>query len=185
MTTMIELQQMQGLPLRLKEKKTEQRIIEWRDSHDGLIYIAYSGGNDSLVLGDIARRLYPDIPLVFCNTGQEYPEIVNFVKSQKDVTIIRPEHSYKWTVDKYGYPVVSKEVSKNISRYRGAKDDIQRNLRLHGGINPTSGKMQTMGVIPKKYHYLIDAPFLISDKCCEILKKNPFKKYDKKPGAHQ
>lgn len=50
------------------------------------------------------------------------------------------------------------------------------------GINPTSGKMQRIGVIPKKYHYLINAPFKISDKCCDILKKNPFKKYSKETG---
>ena len=179
---MYELQQMQGLPLRMKIMKTVARIEEWYDSHDGLIYVAYSGGIDSTVLGDIARKLYPDIPLVFCNTGQEYPEITSFKNSQHNITTIRPKHSYKWVVDKYGYPIISKEVSKNISRYRGAKDDVQRNLRLYGGINPTSGKMQTMGVIPKKYHYLVGAPFLISDKCCDILKKNPFKKYDKETG---
>lgn len=30
-----------------------------------------------------------------------------------------------------------------------------------------------------KYEYLLDAPFDISNKCCDIMKKNPFKKYEK------
>ena len=52
-------------------------------------------------------------------------------------------------------------------------------MRLYGGINPTSGKKQDP-TIPKKYHYLIDAPFKISEKCCNIMKKAPFYKYNKK-----
>jgi 3'-phosphoadenosine 5'-phosphosulfate sulfotransferase (PAPS reductase)/FAD synthetase len=147
-----------------------------------MIYVAFSGGIDSTVLADITHRLYPDVPLVFCNTGMESEELINFVNSCKNVITIRPKHSYKWTCDNYGYPIISKEVSKNISRYRNTKSDVQKELRLHGGINPTSGKIQKTGVIPKKYHYLINAPFKISDKCCEILKKNPAKKYDKESG---
>lgn len=180
--TKTELLQMQSLPLHLKIHKTCARIREWYDYHDGDIYVAFSGGIGSTVLADIARRLYPNIPLVFCNTGQEITAITQFVSSCKDVTTIRPKHAYKWVLDNYGYPVVSKEISKNISRYRNTKSEVQRELRLHGGINPASGKVQKSGVIPKKYHYLIDAPFKISDVCCDILKKNPFKKYDKETG---
>ena len=132
-----------------------------------------------MVLLHLARTLYPNIPAVFCNTGMEYPEIVEFVETIPNVTVIRPRHGYKWAVDNYGYPVISKATSIAISRYRTATDDIQRNLRLYGGINPTSGKMQKTGVIPRKYHYLINAPFKISDKCCEILKKQPLHQYSK------
>jgi 3'-phosphoadenosine 5'-phosphosulfate sulfotransferase (PAPS reductase)/FAD synthetase len=176
------LQQRQSLPLNLKIERTKLRIREWYESHSGLIYPAFSGGIDSTALADIALKLYPDLPLVFCNTGMESDEIIQFVRSQPNIVEIRPKHSYKWICDNYGYPVISKEVSKNISRYRNTKSDIQRELRLHGGINPTSGKIQKTGVIPKKYHYLIDAPFKISDKCCDILKKNPAKLYDKETG---
>jgi hypothetical protein len=112
----------------------------------------------------------------------ESDDIIRFARSQQNIVEIRPKHSYKWVCDNHGYPVISKEVSKNISRYRNTKSDIQKELRLHGGINPTSGKIQKTGVIPKKYHYLIDAPFKISDKCCDILKKNPAKLYDKETG---
>jgi 3'-phosphoadenosine 5'-phosphosulfate sulfotransferase (PAPS reductase)/FAD synthetase len=180
--TTAEFLQMQSLPLRLKIKKTEQRIIEWSESHSGMIYGAFSGGIGSTALMHIARGVCPYIPAVYCNTGQDLPQVREFALTMPNLTVIRPEHSYKWVIDHHGYPVVSKEVSKNISRCRRTKSETQRQLRLWGGINPTSGKVQKTGVIPKKYHYLVNAPFEISDKCCEILKKNPFKKYDKESG---
>ena len=180
--TYTELRQMQSLPMRLKVLKTILRIREWYEAHDGDIYVAFSGGLDSTVLGHITLQLYPDVPLVFSNTGVELPQIVDFVKRHESLQVIRPKHSYKWVTQNYGFPVVSKSVSIAISRYRTAKDDVQRELRLHGGINPTSGKVQRTGLVPKKYHYLIAAPFPISDKCCDILKKQPFEKYDKETG---
>lgn len=173
---------MQEWPIDTKIMHTCARIQDWYDAHDGQIYVAFSGGLGSTVLMDITRKLYPDTPVVFCNTGQELRKIREFVKSVKNVTTIRPSHSYKWVLDNYGYPVVSKEVSKNISRYRNAKTETQRMLRLYGGFNANTGKIQKAGVIPKKWHYLIDAPFMISDVCCNILKKNPFLKYDKETG---
>lgn len=178
---MYELQQMQSLPLRMKEKKSKWRITEWHEAHEGMIYPSISGGLDSTVLADMVKEICPEVPFVFCNTGQEYPEVAEFAKTIATV-IIRPEHSYAWAFDYYGYPVVSKSVSHAISRYRTATDDVQRNLRKSGGINPTTGKVQKMGVVPKKYHYLLDAPFKISDKCCEVLKKRPMHKYNFQSG---
>lgn len=182
MISRIELDQMQSLPLRLKIIKTVARIGEWYDAHDGMIYVSFSGGIDSTVLADITRRLYPVVPLVFANTGNELPEILSFVNTFSNVVQVRPKHGMRWVFETHGYPVVNKSVSKSLSRYRTAKDDVQRELRKWGGINPTSGKVQRMGVIPKRWHFLIDAPFKISDKCCEYLKKGPMDRYDRDSG---
>ena len=46
-----------------------------------------SGGKDSTVLLDLARRIYPDIPAVFIDTGLEYPELRDFVKTIPNVTL--------------------------------------------------------------------------------------------------
>jgi len=183
MPTYSELCQMQSLPLRMKIIKTLLRIEEWYESHDGNIYVAFSGGLDSTVLAHIVQRYNRGIQLVFSNTGVELPQIVDFVKQHDNLVIIRPKHSYSWVIKNYGFPVVSKSVSIAISRYRTAKDDVQRELRLHGGINPTSGKVQRTGLVPKKYHHLLAAPFKISDKCCDVLKKEPFERYDKESGC--
>jgi 3'-phosphoadenosine 5'-phosphosulfate sulfotransferase (PAPS reductase)/FAD synthetase len=36
--------------------------------------------------------------------------------------------------------------------------------------------------LPKKYRYLLGAPFKISDKCCKFIKKEPLLRYQKETG---
>lgn len=177
-----ELSYRQHLPLEDKLKITLIRIQEWYEYHHGLVYIADSGGKDSTVVRHLVRSLYPEVPSVFCNTGLEFPEIVSFVRNIPNTIWLKPKHSFKKTIDLFGYPVISKRTATAISRYRGSSDPKVKELRLNGGINPTSGKKESIGVIPKKWAYLIDAPFKISEYCCDVMKKNPFKKYNKASG---
>ena len=51
---------------------TQARIIEWYKRFDGNVFVSFSGGKDSTVLLDLARRVYPDIPAVYVDTGLEY-----------------------------------------------------------------------------------------------------------------
>ncbi len=91
---MWELQQMQSVPLGIKIRMTQRRIRDWYDHWGGDVYISFSGGKDSTVLLHIARELYPDIPAVFVDTGLEYPEIREFVKSFDNVKILYPEKTF-------------------------------------------------------------------------------------------
>ena len=111
-----DLKIMQGWSLERKIKVTQTRIIEWYMHYGGNVYVSFSGGIDSLILLDLARRIYPDIEAVFVNTTLEFPEIVEFVKTFKNVTILKPDLSYKQVIEKYGYPVISKEQSEYIHR---------------------------------------------------------------------
>ena len=77
---------MQSWPLERKIQVTQTRIIEWYQQFDGQVYVSFSGGKDSTVLLDIARRIYPDIEAVFINTGLEYPEVRQFALSKENVT---------------------------------------------------------------------------------------------------
>ena len=176
------LKQRHPYPLELKVAMSKLRIREWYKRHHSEVYIALSGGKDSTVLTDIVREEYPDVPALFVDTGLEFPEIREFVKTFKDVIWVKPKRSFKWVIDNVGYPVVSKNVAMALNRCRNTSDPVQKQLRMWGGINPTSGKKQTTGVIPKKYHYLIDAPFKISEACCDYLKKRPYKKFDRDSG---
>lgn len=120
MRTVEELKMLQALPLDIKVAKTQARIREWvsRYGVDG-VYVSFSGGKDSTVLLDIARKMYPDIEAVFVDTGLEYPEIRKFVKSFDNVTILRPKMRFDEVIKKYGYPFISKEISQCI--YEGKK----------------------------------------------------------------
>ena len=130
-----QLRQLQALPLNIKIRKTEQRIREWYEHWEGNVYVSFSGGKDSTVLLDIVRRLYPDVLAVFSDTGLEYPEIKEFVKTFPNVTIVRPKHSFKEILTKYGYPIISKEVANTVDN---ASRWIKENLTNNGGGTKTS-----------------------------------------------
>ena len=166
------LKERQGLDLELKERLTAQRIEEWYKHFNGNVYVSFSGGKDSTVLLHQVRRLYPGVPAVFCDTGLEYPEIRSFVRSIENVIWLKPKLAFHKVIQKYGYPVVSKETSQKIREIRTTKSDKLRNKRLHG-----DGKGN--GKLSEKWKFLVDAPFEISDRCCYIMKKYPIKHYEK------
>lgn len=107
-----DLRELQALPLKLKIKLTKQRLREWVKMFgiDG-VFVSFSGGKDSTVLLDIARGMYPDILAVFVDTGLEYPEIRQFVKTYDNVEWLKPKLNFKQVILKYGYPFISKEVA--------------------------------------------------------------------------
>lgn len=170
--SMFKLKLRQALPLEEKVRLTNRRIQEWYEYYGGKVYVSFSGGKDSTVLLHLVRQLYPDVPAVFSNTGLEYPEIVEFVKSTENVIIIKPKLSFLEVIQKYGFPIISKEQSQFIYQYRTAKSEKTKITRLEGNKD---GR----GKISKKWLGLINAPFKISDRCCYHLKKLPFKKYEK------
>lgn len=168
---------MQHLSLDLKIIMTKSRIRQWYNEFSGDVYISFSGGKDSTVLLHLVRELYPEVPAVYVDTGLEYPEIRDFVKTIDNVTWLRPEMNFKEVILKYGYPIISKEQSAFIQEYRTTKSEKLKKIRLEGN-------KYGRGKISKKWRFLIDAPFLIGDKCCDIMKKNPAKKYEKETGLH-
>lgn len=113
--TLADLHQMQSLPLSAKIRMTKQRIKWWVDEfgEDG-VYVSFSGGKDSTVLLHMAREEFPNLKACFSNTGIEFPEIVQFVKTFTNVDIIKPKMTFMETVKKYGYPLISKEVSECV-----------------------------------------------------------------------
>ena len=109
-----DLAELQALPLELKIKLTQRRIREWYQYFGGQVCVSFSGGKDSTVLLDIVRGIYPDVPAVFSDTGLEYPEIKEFVKTKENVEIVRPKINFRQVIETYGYPLVSKEVAEAI-----------------------------------------------------------------------
>ena len=174
------LAQKQSLPLQAKINISKRRITQWYNHFNGNVYVAFSGGKDSTVLLDLVRSIYPNVKGVFVDTGLEYPEIKDFVKTVGNIETIRPKYTFIEVLERWGYPIISKQVSMAISRFRNTKDPIQKEYRMFGTKN--GEYVGKAGVIPKKYRYLIDAPFKISENCCNVMKKQPFHKFEKKTG---
>ena len=188
-----DLRQMQSLPLEAKILMTQRRIRDWVDYWNGDVYVSFSGGKDSTVLKHIVDGMYDNIPAVFVNTGLEYPEIQQFVREVKagkyncfnsDVEILRPEMRFDEVIQEYGYPVVSKIVSKRVEEARsailGGKVDAVCVQQIQGRYLTPKGQHSPYNY--GKWLFLLDAPFSISQKCCKVMKKKPFSAYEKRTG---
>jgi 3'-phosphoadenosine 5'-phosphosulfate sulfotransferase (PAPS reductase)/FAD synthetase len=172
-----QLAQRQALPLEQKIILSQKRIKQWYEEYEGKVYVAFSGGKDSTVLLDIVRDMYPEVPGVFVDTGLEYPEIKQFVKSKENIRILRPAKSFKAIIDQHGYPVISKQVADAIKRIRSPGcSQRTKNKALYGDERGSYGRL------PKRWRFLIRAPFKISDRCCEIMKIRPVQKLYKLEG---
>lgn len=157
---------------------------------DGKVYIGFSGGKDSTLLVYLVDKWCemtgkPKIPLVFNNTTNEHQEILNFVKSFGDrVTWLRPKITFAQSLEKNGYPLISKEQAQRISEAKNTKSEVLRDLRLNGKTrkSKTKGKEYISGKISEKWKYLVYEDIELTSKCCDVLKKQPVKKYEKETG---
>lgn len=171
------LKQFQSLPLDIKINMSCQRIRDWVEYWDGDCYISFSGGKDSTVLLDLVKNKcgYDYIPAVFIDTGLEYPELKEFAYARAD-EILRPKKTFVEVLKDYGYPIISKENALKIFEICTTKSEKLKNIRLYGDDRGTVGKL------PEKWKYLLNAPFKISSKCCDVMKKSPAHFYERKTG---
>lgn len=176
----------QSMCLDDKIRFTKRRIEEWIDYFgENKCYISFSGGKDSTVLLDLVRQVNPNIPAVFVDTGLEYPEIKQFVKTFDNVTILRPKKMFNEVVKDNGFPIISKEVSECIEQARIAleRNNGQYQYRLDALNGNKKNKDGTKSAFNyTKWKFLLNAPFKISNKCCNIMKKTPVHTYYKQTG---
>lgn len=175
--TLQELRERQSWSLNKKIDHTLYVIENFINHCGGLdkVYISFSGGKDSTVLFHIARRLFPNILGVFCNTGNEYPDIIRFVREKQhegwNIKIVRPKFTPRQVWSQYGFPLISKEQAQKIHELRINPNTSMRDKYLFGYAH-----------IAKKYQYLLTAPFETSHQCCSKLKKEPMKSFEKTSG---
>jgi len=203
-----ELISLQKLDLNIKIHKTEQRIKEFYSNPkvNGKIYVAFSGGKDSTVLLDIVRSVYPNTPAMFVDTGLEFPEIKKFIKTIDNVDTFRPKVGFREVLQKEGYPVISKNTAKKlrILEHTTNRNKAERRLFVTG-MRTCDGGQSKAGKLANKWlkkflvgyeeydKYNLDeidnvkyiAPFSVSERCCNIMKKEPAKRYHKETGRFQ
>lgn len=154
-------------------------VIEQFNTHfDGKVFVSFSGGKDSCVMLSLVEMILPNVQCVFIQTGCESPSVCRFVQQMKqahNIEIIKPKKTLKQVFAEYGFPLVSKEVSHDIQAFRrNPYCKSSRNMIWLG--NPHH--------IPERWHYLINEPYEVSDRCCFWLKKQPSHEYIKRTGLH-
>lgn len=192
-----DLKSFQAESLPIKKQHSLAKIAEWFSYWKNAVYVAFSGGKDSSVLADlcafwcscIGATLY----LLFVNTGLEYPEIQKHVKDFAEylrrkynievvLDILRPQMRFDEVIKTYGYPMISKEVSKCVSsakRLDSKYGQVCRE-RLEGTHKQKSGEISLFNCA--KYKPLLDVDFNISHRCCDVMKKAPSHDYAKRTG---
>ena len=197
--TQEELRTWQNYPLQLKKSLTAARIRELASQYE--FYVSFSGGKDSEVAVDLTAKVLKELGcskmyVLNIRTGLEYMSVMNFCKpfcdyiSQKyNIEVVYesrlPKTSYYDVLRKDGYPVISKEVSLCI---REARKGIQngdgtyqyRLDKLDGVYKNKDGTLSSYNM--SQYKFLLDAPFRISELCCNKTKKEPAIIYEKETG---
>lgn len=168
--------------------KAKKRISELYYQTAGSCYLSFSGGKDSTVVLNIIKEMQDEglipensIPAVFVDTGIELQATKNFVFWVKEnyyqnVEIIKPKKSFGYVINEHGKPFRSKIKSQLV----GIK---QRNPNCKSAkylYDDTLNKTKKAKLPLKDYHVLSeDFSIKISNECCNVLKKEPFKRYVK------
>ena len=185
------LAELQALPLEVKIAKSKLRIREWYYHFGGKVCVSFSGGKDSTVLLHLVRSVFPDVPAVFSDTGLEYPEIRKFAMNHEAVEVIRPKMVFDQVITKYGYPLVTKQVSFTIyyARRNEEREGIKNaRLKLLGKYKNEYANKDTGEIMvcdsrfnTNKWLSIAEkAPFRISHRCCAVTKKSPLHSWEAK-----
>ena len=80
-------------------------------------YLSCSFGKDSLVVLHLVRQIRPGIPVIWANTGVEYPSVVKLAHRLRNewnlnLTEIRPEKTFWLVVEHYGWPIGSRDHAR-------------------------------------------------------------------------
>lgn len=171
--------QLSSLPLEAKIIHAQKRIKEWYEHYNGNVYISFSGGKASEVLLYLVREMYPDVEAVFVDTSNEWPEVRQYALTVSPLTVLRPKRDFRKIISEYGYPVISRRVSRVVRYAQQGKP-----WALNAIDNKfASGEPRNMFRM-KKWKFLVDAPFKVSDICCDITKHQPIRAYEKLTGKH-
>ena len=177
-----DLKTMQEWPLERKIRVSQSHIMKWYQHWGGQVYISFSGGKDSTVLLDLARRAYPDIEAVFVDTGLEYPEVRRFVSSHDNVTKIRPEKTFQEVLTEKGYPIGSKKIARMLRTCQNPTDKNEASVRLYRTGIKRDGTRSKNFKLAKRWLKFIDSDYRASEECCDYMKKAPLKRFGKETG---
>ena len=186
-----QLQELRAMPLAQKVQTTVAKILEFYTRTNKKCYVSCSGGADSMVLHDICDRMYQNgiiptpIKVVFDDTGLEEPTVRATALSIDGVTVVKPQMSFYEVLKNIGYPIISKEVAECVVQARNNLEnnnrerDIYRLEKLLGTAKQKDGSKSNYN--KEKYKPLLNAPFRISNECCNIMKKTPLKYLEEYP----
>lgn len=109
------------------------------ERHGDKLAVSWSGGRCSTAVLRMALSIEPNIKVVFEDTGVEYPETVQFVKtiSQKwnvNLIVAKPDTTFWEVCEKYGFPYQSRVGKGKPACCRWLKEIPKRKANRENGI---------------------------------------------------
>lgn len=191
---------MQNLPYEVKVKRAKQRAIEFKNELDkrGMNCHASVGGLDSIVLLYFLRSIGIDVPAISVSSLED--KSIQLIHKELGIETLAPYKSKVEVLNEVGFPVISKKIAGRIDtlQHPTEKNKTVRHAIITGecgaqGHYAKNSRMQ----LPKKWLQLfagmenekygteyLEAPFLVSNKCCYYLKEKPCGDWSKKNNSH-
>ena len=174
------------------------RVLEWVDvcADAGKNYAVSVGGLDSIVLLLFVRKILGECEGISVSSLEDIS--IQKVHKELGVTIIKPDMNFTQVLNTYGFPVLSKQLAGKIEHLQIPREEAdQRKLYYNhalmtGETGPWGGfvyseSMKLDDEILELFggHYAEDrpdlcckcAPFKVSDRCCEVMKEAPSRRY--------
>lgn len=123
MNLLPEVREKVNRPFSVKVAETKEIIAHHFEEFGNKVAVAFSGGKDSEVVLWLCLQVNPVVPVVFNNTGVEYPETVRFVARLADewnlnLTVTHPKKSFWDCVEQYGFPQETKRRGLKFKKNR-------------------------------------------------------------------
>lgn len=179
------------------------RVIEWAEicADAGKNYAVSVGGLDSIVLLIFVRDILGKCDGISVSALED----ASIQKVHKDLGVIRipPDMNMHQVLKTFGFPVLSKQLAGKIEHLQVKREDADfrtlyyNHALMTGDTGPWGGFVHSEGMkldddILELFggNYAEDrpdldcrcAPFRVSDKCCDVMKEQPAKRYQEEHG---
>lgn len=193
--------------IRMTERRIQEWIDWWGEDHVYISFSG--GKDSTVLMDIIRNRMgYKNIPAVFVDVPTQYPELKEFALTWDNVEVLKPKISFMKVCEKYGFPFISKDVSGYIYRAKQylkktetekpwsinaakiPKQKMPHRLAQILGVyemdwgkkkqsNSFNGDLSAPILQKEKWRFMLDTNFDVASHCCDVMKKNPIKKYNK------
>ena len=176
----------------------KSRVIEWTEicADAGKNYAVSVGGLDSIVLLLFVRSILGECRGISVSALEDVS--IQKVHTELGVEKIRPDMNFVQVLNKYGFPILSKQIAGKIEHLQVPRSEADKRLLYYnhalmtGDTGPWghfehSESMKLDDEILVKFggHYAEDrpdlkcqvAPFKVSDHCCFVMKEAPSMRY--------
>ena len=176
------------------------KILEWTEicADAGKNYAVSVGGLDSIVLLLFVRSILGECDGISVSSLED--SSIQKIHRDLGVIPIKPDMNFHQVLNTYGFPVLSKQLAGKIAHLQIPRDkaDFRKQYYNHALMTGETGPWG--GFVHSESMKLDDdilelfggewaddrpdlnckvAPFKVSDRCCEIMKEAPSRRYQK------